>query len=80
MSQACGYLRENPQIAVSPQKVRKILSGCPADDVETVGNVVELVGEEVPIEVQRHPRALVPEHLLDDLRVAPAAMASEAAV
>ena len=25
MSQACGYLRENPQIAVSPQKVRKIV-------------------------------------------------------
>jgi hypothetical protein len=37
--------------------------------VETVGDLVELVREQVPIEVERHGRGLVSEHLLHDLHV-----------
>ena len=59
----------NPHIPASPQKVRKIRRGRPADDVETVRNVIQLVREQVPVEVERHARGVVPEHLLDDLHV-----------
>jgi len=34
--------------------------------VETVGDLVELVREQVPVEVERHGRGLLPEHLLHD--------------
>jgi hypothetical protein len=34
--------------------------------VQTVGDLVELVREQVPIQVERHGRGLVPEHLLSE--------------
>jgi len=37
--------------------------------VQSVGYVVELVAEQVPVQVQRHRRRLVPEHLLHHLHI-----------
>jgi len=45
-------------------------SGSP-DDVQTIRDVVELVWEKVPVQVERHARRGVPKHLLNNLHVAP---------
>ena len=37
--------------------------------VQGVGDLVQLVGEQVPVEIQRHGGALVAEHLLHHLHV-----------
>ena len=40
------------------------------DDVQAIRDVVELVGEQVPVQVERHARRGVPKHLLNYLDVA----------
>jgi hypothetical protein len=47
----------------------RIFSRRSSDGVQAVRDVVQLVGEQVPVQVQGHARRGVPEHLLDDLDV-----------
>ena len=47
--------------------VRKKFAGGPRRGVQTVGDVVQLGIEQVPMEIQRLGRGFVSEHLLDDL-------------
>ena len=47
------------QNVYSPQKVRRNFRSGSADDVQTVRNVVELVGEQVPVQVECHARRYV---------------------
>src|SRR5665811_1755161 len=48
----------------SPQIVRRNVRSRSADDVQTVRDVVELVGEQVPVQVECHARRGVPKHCL----------------
>ena len=45
------------------------VAGRSGSGVEALGNLVEAVLEQVPVEVERHCGRLVSEHLLDDLDV-----------
>ena len=57
--------------ASSPQIVRRNVRSCSADDVQTIRDVVELVWEQVPVQVECHAPRGVPKHLLNNLDVAP---------
>jgi hypothetical protein len=48
--------------------------------VHFVGHIIEVVGEQVPVLIERHRRGLVPELALYGLTLAPEAIISDAAV